>query len=302
MITETATRAAMQPLRRWAAVALAGALLGLLPSGVAQAEQIEPDGWRFNATAYGWLTSVSGNVTAKGQTFDINAGFFDVINNSSSVAAFNGYFEAAKGPVSLYGDLVWSSLGFSKSAARYRNPLPQLTVSGVANAQASYTMTIVEVGGLYELKRWAPSEGSFTALDALLGFRYWNNSVTANVGATITADLSNMGFERSFGLATARSGTLDWIDPVVGLRLRHQFAPGQNAFVRGDVGGFGLGSVFAWQAIAAYTYSWQRQGYALGATLGYRALSTSYTTGSGLDTRGTDLLLHGPLIGFSVRF
>ena len=301
MITETEHRA-VPARRRWAGVALAVALSGLLPSGVAQAEEVEADGWRFNATAYGWLTSVSGNVTAKGQTIDINAGFFDVINNSSSVAAFNGYLEAAKGPVSVYGDLVWSSLGFSKSAARYRNPLPQLTVSGVANAQANYTMTIVEVGGLYELKRWAPSEASFTALDALLGFRYWNNSVTANLGATITADLYNMGFERSFGLATARSGTLQWIDPVVGLRLRHQFAPGQNVFIRGDVGGFGLGSVFAWQAVAAYTYSWQRQGYALGATLGYRALSTSYTTGSGLDTQGIDLILHGPLIGFSIRF
>lgn len=302
MVMETDNRAAVPVLQRWATVALAGALFGLFPSGGAQAEQSEPEGWRFNATAYGWLTSVSGNVTAKGQTFDINAGFFDVINNSSSVAAFNGYLEAGKGPVSVYGDLVWSSLGFSKSAARYRNPLPQLTASGVANAQANYTMTIVEVGGLYELERWAPSEGSFTALDALLGFRYWNNSVTANLGATITADLYNMGFERSFGLATARSGMIDWIDPVVGLRLRHQFAPGQNAFIRGDVGGFGLGSVFAWQAIAAYTYSWQRQSYALGATLGYRALSTSYTTGSGLDTRGIDLVLHGPLIGFSVRF
>ncbi|WP_425065395.1 hypothetical protein [Reyranella sp.] len=301
MNTETEYRA-VPARRRWAGAALAVALSGLLPSGVAQAEEVEADGWRFNATAYGWLTSVSGNVTAKGQTVDINAGFFDVINNSSSVAAFNGYLEAGKGPVSVYGDLVWSSLGFSKSAARYRNPLPQLTVSGVANAQANYTMTIVEVGGLYELKRWAPSEGSFTALDALLGFRYWNNSVTANLGATITADLYNMGFERSFGLATARSGTLQWIDPVVGLRLRHQFAPGQNVFIRGDVGGFGLGSVFAWQAVAAYTYSWQRQGYALGATLGYRALSTSYTTGSGLDTQGIDLILHGPLIGFSIRF
>lgn len=301
MNTETEYRA-VPARRRWAGAALAVALSGLLPSGVAQAEEVEADGWRFNATAYGWLTSVSGNVTAKGQTVDINAGFFDVINNSSSVAAFNGYLEAGKGPVSVYGDLVWSSLGFSKSAARYRNPLPQLTVSGVANAQANYTMTIVEVGGLYELKRWAPSEGSFTALDGLLGFRYWNNSVTANLGATITADLYNMGFERSFGLATARSGTLQWIDPVVGLRLRHQFAPGQNVFIRGDVGGFGLGSVFAWQAVAAYTYSWQRQGYALGATLGYRALSTSYTTGSGLDTQGIDLILHGPLIGFSIRF
>lgn len=294
-------------IRDWKSrgVAVAATVISLLASAVrpAAAEQASPgDGWRFSATAYAWFTSVSGNTTARGQIFDVNAGFIDIVNNSSSIAAFNGYFEANKGPVGFYADLVWSNLGFSKSAARYRNPLPGLNVNGVVNAQLNYTMTIVEVGGIYEAARWSHSPGSFTAADALLGLRYWNNSVTASLDTAMTADLYNLGFERSRDIAVAKSGNLEWVDPVVGFRVRHQFTPNQTAFVRGDVGGFGLGSQFSWQAVAAYAYAWQFDGYKLAATLGYRALATNYTTGAGIDTRGIDLVLHGPLIGFSIKF
>lgn len=294
-------------IRDWKSrgVAVAAIVISLLASAVrpAAAEEASPgDGWRFNASTYAWFTSVSGNTTARGQIFDVNAGFFDIVSNSSSIAAFNAYFEANKGPVGFYADLVWSNLGFSKSAARYRNPLAGLNVNGVVNAQLNYTMTIVEVGGIYEVSRWSHSPTSFTAADALFGFRYWNNSVTASLDALMTADLYNLGFERSRDIAVAKSGNLEWVDPVIGFRVRHQFTPSQTAFLRGDVGGFGLGSQFSWQAVAAYAYAWQFDGYQLAATLGYRALAASYTTGVGIDTRGIDLVLHGPLIGFSIKF
>ena len=294
-------------IRDWKSrgVAVAAIVIALLASAVrpAAAEEASPgDGWRFNASTYAWFTSVSGNTTARGQIFDVNAGFFDIVSNSSSIAAFNAYFEANKGPVGFYADLVWSNLGFSKSAARYRNPLPGLSANGVVNAQLNYTMTIVEVGGIYEVSRWSHSPTSFTAADALFGFRYWNNSVTASLDALMTADLYNLGFERSRDIAVAKSGNLEWVDPVIGFRVRHQFTPSQTAFLRGDVGGFGLGSQFSWQAVAAYAYAWQFDGYQLAATLGYRALAASYTTGTGIDTRGIDLVLHGPLIGFSIKF
>ncbi len=294
-------------IRDWKSrgVAVAAIVIALLASAVrpAAAEEASPgDGWRFNASTYAWFTSVSGNTTARGQIFDVNAGFFDIVSNSSSIAAFNAYFEANKGPVGFYADLVWSNLGFSKSAARYRNPLAGLNVNGVVNAQLNYTMTIVEVGGIYEVSRWSHSPTSFTAADALFGFRYWNNSVTASLDALMTADLYNLGFERSRDIAVAKSGNLEWVDPVIGFRVRHQFTPSQTAFLRGDVGGFGLGSQFSWQAVAAYAYAWQFDGYQLAATLGYRALAASYTTGTGIDTRGIDLVLHGPLIGFSIKF
>lgn len=54
--------------------------------------------------------------------------------------------------------------------------------------------------------------------------------------------------------AIARSGSVDWVDPVVGARLRHRLAPGHELMVRGDVGGFDAGSQFSWNAIAAYSW------------------------------------------------
>jgi hypothetical protein len=90
------------------------------------------------------------------------------------------------------------------------------------------------------------------------------------------------------------------IDPVVGLRLRHQFTPSQEIMVRGDVGGFGFQSNFEWQAVGVHSYAWQLTGYQLAALIGYRALGVNYTnTGN---NNGVDLVLHGPIIGFSVRF
>ena len=41
-----------------------------------------------------------------------------------------------------------------------------------------------------------------------------------------------------------RSGSVDWVDPFVGARLRQLLAPGQNLTLRGDVGGFDVGSDF----------------------------------------------------------
>ena len=72
--------------------------------------------------------------------------------------------------------------------------------------------------------------------------------------------------------------------------------------VRGDVGGFGLQSQFEWQAVGVYSYAWQFTGYQLAGVIGYRALGVNYTNGSGINNNGVNLVLHGPIIGVSVRF
>ena len=115
-----------------------------------------------------------------------------------------------------------------------------------------------------------------------------------------TLDSTRLSNALGRSLAIAHSGSLDWIDPVVGLRLRHQFTPSQEIMVRGDVGGFGFQSNFEWQAVGVYSYAWQFTGYQLAALIGYRALGVNYTnTGN---NNSVDLVLHGPIIGFSVRF
>jgi len=262
----------------------------------------DPDAWRFQSALYGWAIGVSGNLTARGQTVDVNANFLQVVDKSDSIAAFMGYFEADKGKVGFYTDIVWTKLGFDKSLVSYRNPVPGVQVSATTNTALTTTMTIIEAGGLYEVARWQNAPGSFTAIDAVLGFRYWNNTADLNLNVVGAVDVASLGIDRGRTFSIARNGGLDWVDPVLGLRLRHQFTPSQHLMIRGDVGGFGLASQFAWQAVAVYNYSWQFSGYGLGGLIGYRALGVSYVSGTGINTNGVDLVLHGPLIGFSIKF
>ena len=260
------------------------------------------DPWRFEAASYGWLMSASGSMTAKGQVVAVDASFIQLLQKSDSLIGYMGYFEAGKGRVGFYADLVFSKLGFTNTTANYRNPVAGLKLSTTANAALTYSMTIIETGGLYELHRWAGPEGSSIALDGLLGFRIWNQSVDANYDVLGTVDFSRLGFQRGIGFSTAGTGNLTWVDPVVGLRLRHQFTPAQKIVLRGDIGGFGFQSSLTWQASALYSYAWQFPGYQLVAGVGYRALGVNYSTGSGNALSAVDMVLHGPIIGAAIRF
>ena len=278
--------------------------------GASETALADPDGWRFRVALYGWAPSVSGSLTARGQAVDVNASFIQILQQSDSLIGYMGYFEADKGRVGFYLDTVWAKLGFGSSTTTLRNPIAGLQISTSRNTAVTYSFAIIEAGGLYEIARWpgsfSGSPGSFTALDGLLGFRYWNSNVdvnfdfTGNVDFTRLSDLLGRNIEVSRSFAIARSGSLDWIDPVVGLRLRHRFTPSQEVMVRGDVGGFGLQSNFEWQAIGVYSYAWQFTGYQLAALIGYRALAVNAS--NDFNGNAANLILHGPIIGVSARF
>ena len=271
-------------------------------SATAPAVDLEP--WRFNATGYAWLVGMTGSVTARGQTIDTNASFLDLVQKSNTLVGLMGYFEADKGQVGVYVDLVYSKLNFSASQTAYRNPLPALRISASAYAALSYELFIAEVGGVYELAHWTHSETSRTSLDGLLAFRYWNNSIQASFDADVNFDVGRrFRFDRSFGLAVARADAIQWVDPILGFRLKHQFTQHQEMMVRADIGGFGLGSQFTWQAVAVYGYGWQLDGgQKITAMLGFRALGVNYSSGWGDDTVGINEILYGPIVGVSYKF
>ena len=262
----------------------------------------DPEPWRFGITSYGWAINIAGSLTARGQTVDVNASFIDLVQKSDSLLAWMSYFEADKGRVGFYGDVVWTRLGFSRSTAAYRNPLPGLQLSATANAALVTDLVIAELGGLYEVHRWPGSDGSFTAVDALLGFRYWNSSASVSVDALATANYAALGLSGSRQFGVSLSNTMQWVDPLVGLRLRHQFTPHQNIMLRGDIGGFGLGSQLTWQALGVYSYEWQADRVRIAGVIGYRAIGVNYSAGSGFDANGMNLVFHGPVIGIGLRF
>ena len=95
------------------------------------------------------------------------------------------------------------------------------------------------------------------------------------------------------------SGTVDWWDPIIGGRLMLPMGEAWTFNLRGDVGGFGVGSEFTWQ-LFPYV-SWQF-GERASMQAGYRAISADYDEGSGPSEFKYDVVTQGAQLGVTFRF
>lgn len=247
--------------------------------------------WSFTFTTYGWIPWMTGNATVRGRDFDVNVGPSEIFShlNWSTLPAWMSFAEARQGPLSLFNDIVYANIDNSRDFARAR---PGGTLQ--ANVSTDYTQVTVEFGGAYEIwKGRSPVLTGSTALDVVAGGRYWHQELD------VTGSLRLDPFVRE----TERSGSVDWVDPFVGVRLRNQLGPGEELMVRADFGGFGVGSNFSWQVWA--TYNWQicvLDSHELDGYVGYRALSVDYTQGSGRTRYEYDVLQQGPVLGGTLHF
>ena len=272
-------------------------------SAAAPAPAPVASGWEVTLTPYGWLTWLSGSTTVKARTVDVDVDPIQVINHLDRVP-FMGYGELRKGPFALYADIVYADLGLSNGGIH--------TVSNGTIGTAiglGFTQLIAEAGGMYEVARWETggsfkdplASPSFTALDLYAGARYWYQEMNLDFSAAGTID--NNGLIVSGNRSIAKSGSVDWVDPLVGFRLRHQYQPGKEIFVRGDIGGFGAGSQFSWNVLAALNYEIMKAStYNISAYLGYRALSVDYVQGEGLSRYEFNMIQHGPVVGLTVKY
>lgn len=271
-----------------------GADFGAAPSPVAPA-----DPWRLSFVPYAWLPWLQGDMTIRGRTVALDINPIQVLDHLERVP-FMGYAEARKGPLALYSDIFYANLGLTADGVRSRGVAPGITATLGAALGVDFEEAVVEVGGAYEIARWSSGTGS-TAIDALAGARYWHQDMSINLALTGTVDLDGLIVSR--GVAIARGGSVDWVDPVVGGRIRHQLAPGQELLVRGDVGGFGAGSEFSWNALAVYSFVLEvRDGVTYSGVLGYRALDVDYEQGAGRTLYEYDVLQHGPITGLSITY
>lgn len=263
----------------------------------------EASPWSFAFTTYGWASWVSGDLTVRGRNLSVQASPVDLINalDWSEIPIWMSYAEARNGRLSLFNDIIYSKLADSADfAASRQGRFVGLALAG--NVETDYQQATVEFGAGYEVWR-----GGGSNLDIIAGGRYWHQktSVSANITATInvTGPLGIIDLERSGSRVFARSGSVDWVDPFIGARLRHQLMPGQEITVRGDVGGFGAGSDFSWHVLAAYNFLLcATDRYVLDGYVGYKALSVDYSEGSGNTKYEYDVIQQGPVVGATLRF
>ena len=144
-----------------------------------------------------------------------------------------------------------------------------------------------------------------TAFDVVVGGRWWYQrlDMTLNFTGNVTVNTPDLQLSANRSQVFVNSGSVGWVDPLIGFRVRHHLAPGQHLSLEADLGGFGIGSRISAEAQLAYGLEF---GNALGVNwagvLGYRALYVDYTQGSGSSFFQLNQLQHGPLLGVRGKF
>lgn len=258
-------------------------------------------GWSYQFTPYGWVPWVQGNATVRGRSFNVYASPVDVLENLDF--AWMSYMQAKKGPLTLFADVIYVDESTSASVFSSRTLASGIGATLGATLSADYRFWTVEAGGMYEVAHWRsdPRRAPDTVLEMLAGGRYWHQEL--DVGLSLAGTLNLDGLVVSGNRAFANSGGVEWVDPFIGARLRWQPAAGEEVALRGDVGGFGAGSKFTWQAMATYNWFLCTHGaLTLDGYVGYRALAVDYEDGSGTSRYVFDVVQHGPVVGVTGRF
>lgn len=240
--------------------------------------QAAKSGWEFDVVPYFWMAGLGGEVKARGREADMSAGFSDIWDNLEFGAQV--HMEARKGKWSIFSDVTYLDISNGKEVIR-RQAL------GPVEGKVDITEWLVELGGVYQAAKWSFDKGSSVALDVLGGGRYWN------VKSELTLSHPDLNTSRS------ASSTKEWVDPFVGARVGIDLGRNFLLALRGDIGGFGVGTDFTWNASVVLGYQITRL---LSAWIGYRALGLNADTGSGDDKIEYDIVMHGPMIGMGFSF
>ena len=244
------------------------------------ARDFVPDGWQFQVVPWLWALSINGSTTIKGISTDVDIGFseiFDQLNFGLFLEA-----EARHGRFGVFGNLMYADL-FTDVGA------------GPLDIDVDTQMLMTGIGLSYRLGPWSLATdrgidrdpaGPLLVVDPFVGFRY------TSLDVDLESDLTpNVG------------GGEDWFDPIVGARTIVQIDRNWSVTALGDIGGFGVGSDFTWQAagLVGYTFDLFDENDTTVAA-GYRALGQDYATGSGRDRFEWDVIYHGPILSLAVRF
>ena len=225
--------------------------------------------WAFLVEPYLMFPNMNGT-TGVGvlPAVDVDADVSDIFSHLQFGAML--YFEASKDRWAISSDILYMDLNQDVTPGTVIN-------SGTVGAQ----QFAWEVAGLYEILPWL--EGGF---GGRLNTLSMETDIVQNVigGGTTT---SNQLITRT------------WFDPILIARIKSDPAKKLIYQFRSDMGGFGVGSDFAWQvqAYAGYRFSKLFQ-----VTAGYRMIGIDYNKGDGQDRFLYDMDTFGPVIRFGFNF
>ncbi len=259
--------------------AAAGALVALLfVAAPAAGQQSEPPAsgangqWHVTVAPYLWATSLSGNATVHGVKADVDVPFSDILKDLSFGAML--LVDVGKGRFGIGVNSVFARVS------------PDNEVNGIKIKTTSDTVQL-GVAPYYRLVDWTYRESASGQPLRLV--------VEPEAGFRVTYLRAELDV-RHGGPSVDQSES--WVDPLIGSRFGLDLSDHWTIAAEADVGGFGVGSDFAWNAQGFLGYKTTLFGRPTTFALGYRALHQDYDH----NNFKWDVTMYGPTIGAAMRF
>jgi hypothetical protein len=221
--------------------------------------------WHVNAVPYLWFPGMHGTVGVMGHNVSVHASATDVLSHFRFGLAGITEFRYNRFVVPV--DLMWVRLAADKA-------LPFTDVGATsADVKIAEILLTPEVG--YRLL-----DRENFKIDGVTGFRFWH------LGQSLSFSPGTLGLNPSV--------SKNWVDPLVGARMKTALSPKIAVDVFGDVGGWGTGSQLEYQVTGLLGYKlnhkWLLQ-------VGYRYLDVNYRGG------GTvfDVAMPGIMLGATIK-
>ena len=212
-----------------------------------------PTGWQFQFTPYGWLPWVEGDAVIRGREFEVSENPVQVLESLDF--AWMSYMQARRGAMTLFSDIIYADVSNSDSLRDVENVL----AARRAARSVPRCLPTTAIGSSKRAPCTRPTAGKLgqhsaaetdTWLELLAGGRYWHQELDVNVALAGTLNVDGLivsGTTRAGALGRRR---LD--RSVHRARLHYKPHRGEEFILRGDIGGFGIGSQFTWHVLATY--------------------------------------------------
>ena len=228
------------------------------------------DEWRHTAFIYVMGAALDGDAYVGPLHVPVDMSISDVFDalELGGMAAYR----ADNGTWSFTGDVTYMGLGGTGRGPR----------QGLIKGDVDVDQTTV-FGTLG--RRLTP------ALEVLFSLGYIDLSTDLKVTSTGPLGIVN----------SSASAGADWVDPLVGLQYNVPIGEAWRFNLRGDVGGFGVGSDLTYQVLT--NLRWQANDR-LGVAFGYRVIGFDYEDGKkdGPGYQRFDLVEQGPFVGMTIDF
>ena len=259
-------------------------------SAYSESQPQTTDDWEIRLMPYFWMPSLDAEGTVGGPlggslSGNVDLSFGDVLDYLNFTDM--GRMEAWNGKWGLTFDGIFMNLGADGSFQGRRGVVDFSLDADVRLGMADFGLAY----RLYE-QRFGNDDRQRLVFEPYGGLRYSYLKEEIDLNVNI-AGVGSTG--RTLGTSE------DWVEPFIGGRVIWDLNDKWSLNVRGDAGGFGIGSAsdLTWQILGGVDYKLSKN---MIFNAGYRYVELDYSHGSGSDKLGIDLRAKGPYLGLTILF